>query len=81
MAGKDEQDGEEDSWDSCKESRAFQIQMWRPCRSAAVGGCRSRALRENQRGVPVEQRGPGGTGEVVQTVLSKQPLIQCDTSA
>lgn len=38
MAGKDEQDGEEDSWDSCKESRAFQIQMWRPCRSAAVGG-------------------------------------------
>lgn len=36
MAGKDEQDGE-DSWDSCKESRAFQIQMWRPCSSAAVG--------------------------------------------
>lgn len=37
MAGKDEQDGEEDSWDSSKESRAFQIQMWRPCISAAVG--------------------------------------------
>lgn len=37
MAEKDEQGGEENSWDSCKESRAFQIPMWRPCRSAAEG--------------------------------------------